>query len=189
MSRIFRTVWPTLHRVSCSNQTSQSKARRSGAAVSCQLPPGGLQTTTLQTRIHVTCWSKKRDTPSLRCTRNNTKRANIRVYVLVSSSIPFFCAARFCTAWEERWCFAGSAALKARSGVTLLLPVDRRSVLKKSASVVAEDSTLMVTVFACFSRVSFVVSLNIVSAAEASSHVCLLRRLASSCRSRAWAAS
>ena len=40
VSRMLRTIWPTLHRASCSHQSSQSKARRSGEAVSCRLPSG-----------------------------------------------------------------------------------------------------------------------------------------------------
>ena len=67
-----------------------------------------------------------------------------------------------------------------------------RSVLKKSASVVARDSALTVTVSTCFYSASafsgapLMAPLSVVSAAEASSHFCSQRRLASSCRSRAW---
>ena len=59
VSRKCRPIWPTLHRMWCSNQGSQSKSRRSGAAFSFQFPSGELQTTTLQPRIHLTCWTKK----------------------------------------------------------------------------------------------------------------------------------
>ena len=37
VSRKCRTIWPTLHRLCCSSQSSQSRSRRSGAAVSFQL--------------------------------------------------------------------------------------------------------------------------------------------------------
>ena len=58
-----------------------------------------------------------------------------------------------------------------------------------SASVVAKVSTRMATVFTClssaaYSRVSFMASLTIVSATEASSHFCSWRRLATACSFR-----
>ena len=51
-----------------------------------------------------------------------------------------------------------------------------------------QDSARMVTVFTCFSSASvfLMVSLNLVSAADALSHFCSQRRLASYCFSRAW---
>ena len=48
----------SLHRIRCSKQISQSRAHRSGMAVSFPLPSGD-QNTTLQTRIHLTCWKKE----------------------------------------------------------------------------------------------------------------------------------
>ena len=38
VTRSLRTIWPSLHGLCCSNQNSQSRARRSGAAISFQLP-------------------------------------------------------------------------------------------------------------------------------------------------------
>ena len=70
VSRMFRTIGPSLHRLCCSNQNFQSRARRSGAAVSFRLPSGEYWTTTRQIRIHPTCWKRKK---GFMCTRDSRK--------------------------------------------------------------------------------------------------------------------
>ena len=50
-SRTLRTIWPSLHQ--------KKRAHRSGVAVSIPLPSGGHQTTTLRTRVRLTCWKKE----------------------------------------------------------------------------------------------------------------------------------
>ena len=121
VSRMFRTIWPTLHRVSCSNQSSKSESRRSGATVSFQLPSGKLQTTTLQTRIYLTRWKKKKghlvlQVYSRQHNLGETKGARACLFLLL-----FFLRRVILIVWEGMWCFAGSAALKARSSVSALV--------------------------------------------------------------------
>ena len=53
MSETLHTIWPMLRLVRCSTQSSQSRAHRSGMAVSFQLPSGGHQASP-QTRMHLT---------------------------------------------------------------------------------------------------------------------------------------
>ena len=63
VSQKYRTIWPSLRWVCHSDQSSQRKYRRSGVALSCQTHPRAYrQTTTLQTRIHLTCWRKNKGT-------------------------------------------------------------------------------------------------------------------------------
>ena len=59
VARMFRIIWPTLRRMCCSSQSSQSRARRSGAAVSFQ-PPGANFKTPL-------CWRNHKDTSCFAC--------------------------------------------------------------------------------------------------------------------------
>ena len=98
-----------------------------------------------------------------------------------------FCAAHFLL------CGAGLAQLGrelVQVPLRFLLSVGG-AFLKKSASVVAKDATLMVTVLTCFSitavlsRVSLVASLQTVLASVASWHFCSSVRLVSVCHSRA----
>ena len=70
VSRTCRTIRPTLRRRRCSDQSSLSRARRCGAAVSFQLPPGEIPTTTLQPQIHLTCWKKNKNSCFV-CARDN----------------------------------------------------------------------------------------------------------------------
>ena len=72
----------------------------------------------------------------------------------LSSILPIFLRCALFIMWSGQRCFAGSAALRARSSASAC-PLDGREVfLKKSASVVAKDSALMVTVLTCFSSAS-----------------------------------
>ena len=55
VSRMLRTTWPSLRRMCCLNQYAEL-----GVAGACPIPgPPNLlhQTTTLQTRVHMTCWT------------------------------------------------------------------------------------------------------------------------------------
>ena len=103
VSRKFRTTWPTLHGVSCSNQSLQSESRRSGAVVSFQL--------TFQTR------KKEKPRASLVLERE-------REIVTCPFSLP---ALRSFTVWIGWWCSAGLTALKARSSASVpFLVVEER---------------------------------------------------------------
>ena len=154
------------------SHSSQSKSRRFGMDVSCQIPPSELGwTTTLQ--AHLTYLVFRFET---------TQKERNSGHVFVSSSFSFR-APRDCHCVGRTvvlcWLSCAESSFKCLCASFW----QSRSVLEKSASV---------TVFTCFSsasafsRVSFTVSLNLVSAAEASSHFCSKRRVASSCRSRAW---
>ena len=133
MSRMLRTIWPSLHRMCYSTQNSRSRAHQTGAAVSFQTPFG-------RAANH-----HSSDSPDmLEQIEPRASFAPRLVNVLVSFLRRVsHCVERVWHNWAESSfkCFCVSSW-------------QSRSVLKKLASVVAEDSALMVTVFACSSSAS-----------------------------------
>ena len=115
---------------------------------------GRHQTTTLQTRIHLTCW--KND--------NLVHRVCSRGRACLSLLPSLFSAMRDFHCVERKKCVVGLAT-ESSCRCFCVSSWRSRSVLPKSASVVARDSALMVTVFTCsssasvFSRVSLMAPL------------------------------
>ena len=145
---------------------SQSRAHRSGTAVSVPLPSGGHRTTTLRTRIRLTCW--KKDNLVLHvCSRG---RACL-------SLIPsLFLRCTIFTVWSEWRCCAGSAALRARSGVSVLFRGGRgascRSLPPWSPRIPPSQSLRVPGALRVFSRVSLMAPWKIVSASAAFCSFC-----------------
>ena len=103
-SRMIRTIWPLLHQVRCSTQSFRKRAHRWGKVVSFPTAFG-------RTSNHTSSDSDM-------C----TKKTN---FVLQACACFFFLRCAVLNAWNGWLCFAGSAALRARSGVSVLLLGDR----------------------------------------------------------------
>ena len=140
VSRMFRTIWPTLHRVSCSNQSSKSESRRRARTVSFQLPSG-------KTSNHHSSDSDLSDTLeekkehlvlqvySRQHNLGETKGARACLFLLL-----FFLRRVILIVWERDVVFCWLSC--AESSFKCLCASSWRSaiVLKKSASVLAKGS-------------------------------------------------